>query len=289
MEEEEISKKGLNWYLYYLTLPSLFVFLIINKFANHYDIAALDLNLMISVVSFLFGFLITISFSMLWSRVSALKASLAIETGRLVGLFELSKHLGKKFNDKVRQHIDNYTVNTLRDYTHYDVGRESIYGIYDDLGEMEIKTEYQRQTASSFNYILGEFEPLREQLEYLTQGGLLWALKFANYALAGILISLLFLNTGNTFNDWLFVTLSTVIVFILFIIEDYEALRIGDYTVNISNSEQIFDLIGEKRYYPRRLLRRVSLEKGQIYRVGVYDSSIKKERIVNMKYRKGKG
>ena len=286
MEEEQISKKGVEVYLYYLTLPIFFIFLIINTSTNIYDISALDLNLMISIVSFLFGFLITISFSMLWGRVSALKSSLAIETGRLVSLFELSKHLGKKFNDKVRQHIDNYTVNTLRDYTNYDVGRESIYGIYEDLDEMELKTEPQKQAASSFNYILGEFEPLREQLEYLTKGGLLWALKFANYALAIILISLLFLNRGNPFNNWLFVILSTVVAFIILIIEDYEALRIGDYTANISNSEQLFDLIGERRYYPRRLLKRVKLEKGQIYRVGVYDSAIRRERIVNMRYKK---
>ncbi|MFA4952797.1 MAG: hypothetical protein WC584_01090 [Candidatus Pacearchaeota archaeon] len=286
MEEEQISKKGLEVYFYYWTLPAFFIFLILINYVVHYNIPSLDLNLMISVVSFLFGFLITISFSMLWSRVSSLKASLAIETGRLVSLFELSKHLGKKFNEKVREHIDNYTVNTLRDYTNYDVGRESIYGIYNDLDEMELKTESQKQAASSFLYILGEFEPLREQLEYLTKGGLLWALKFANYALAVILISLLFLNTGSLFNNWLFVVLSTVIVFIILIIEDYEALRIGDYTVNISNSEQIFDLIGEKRYYPRRLLKRVRLERGQVYRVGVYDPSIKKERIVNMRYKK---
>ena len=284
--EEEISKKGLELYLYYWTLPVFFILLVINKYADNYSIPAVDLNLMISIVSFLFGFLITISFSMLWSRVSALKSSLAIETGRLVSLFELSKSLGKKFNEKVREHIDNYTVNTLRDYTRYEVGRESTYGIYDDLEEIELKTESQKQAASSFYYILGEFEPLREQLEFLTRRGLLWALKFANYALALILISLLFLNRGNSFNDWLFVVLSTVIVFIILIIEDYEALRIGDYSVNISNSEQIFDLLGEKRYYPRRLLKRVRLERGQVYRVGVYDSSIKKERIVNMKYRK---
>ena len=286
--EEEISKKGLELYLYYWTLPVFVVFLIINKYANNYNVPAVDLNLMISIVSFLFGFLITISFSMLWSRVSALKSSLAIETGRLVSLFELSKHLGKEFNEKIRKYIDNYTVNTLRDYVNYEVGRESIYGIYEDLDKMELKTESQKQASYSFYYVLGEFEPLREQLEYLTQRGLLWALKFANYALSMILISLLFLNRGNPFNDWLFVVLSTVIVFIILIIEDYEALRIGDYTVNISNSEQLFDLLGEKRYYPRRLLRRVRLEKGQIYRVGVYDPSIKKERIVNMRYKRVK-
>lgn len=283
-KEEQIKGKGVNIYLYYWTLIIFFIFLYINYSFKTYSIEALDLNLMISVVSFLFGFLITISFSMILTKVSQLKEALAIETGRLVSLFELSKHLGEKFHEKIKLHIDNYTVNTLRDYVNYSVGRESFYNIYDDLKYVELKTELQKQTTSSFIYVLGEWEPTREKIEYLTKRSLLWALKFTNYLLGGILIFLLFLNRGTTFNNGIFVVLSTTVIFLFFIIEDYENLKIGDYNANISNSEQLFDLIGEKRYYPRYLLRRVKLEKGKTYRVGVWDSQLNREKIVNMKY-----
>ena len=83
--------------------------------------------------------------------------------------------------------------------------------------------------------------------------------------------------------------LSTVIVFILLIIEDYESLRIGGYTYNAANSEQLFDLLGVRRYYPASVLGRVVLEPGKIYRIGVYDKSIGKDKIVDMRYSPTKG
>ena len=283
-EEERFTKKGLNIYLYYLTIPAFFVLLVISKYTNNYHIEALDLNLMISIVSFLFGFFITITFSMILARIASLKDFLAAETASLVSLFQMSKSLGNKFNEKIREHVDNYTVNTLRDYTNYEVGRDSIYRMYDDLRFVDFKTETQKQISGSFITALGNLENIREHLEYLTSGGLLWAMKFANYLLAIILMGLLFLNRGTDFTNWLFVILSSTIIFILLVIEDYEALRIGDYTFNISNSEQLFDLIGTNRYYPRYLLKRVNLEKGKVYRVGIYDKELRRERVVNMRY-----
>src|SRR3989344_3161381 len=96
--KEEI-KKGFNIYLYYWTILAFIALLIINYFARTFKIESLDMNLMISIVSFLFGFLITITFTMLLARTSALKDALANEAGRLVGLFCTSKHLGEKFHE----------------------------------------------------------------------------------------------------------------------------------------------------------------------------------------------
>lgn len=283
-EIQAIKRKGFHVYLYYLTLVALGLFFAVNLYLQKYHINFDDLDLMISVVSFLFGFLITISFSMILNKVNLLKESLALETAHLVSIFKLSKVLGNKFHERIKLTIDNYTVNTLREYSNYEVGRESLYEMYDSLETAEIKSQMQDKIFNSFIYILGEFEKTREKIEYLTKRSLLWALKAINYTLGIILIILLFLNRGVLFNDALFIVLSTTIVFILLIIEDYESLKLGDYNISIENSEQIFDLIGEKRYYPNFLLKRVHLEKGKIYRVGIYDSATKKEKVVNMKY-----
>ena len=247
-------------------------------------IEALNINLMISVVSFLFGFLITITFSMLLNRVSALKDALAIEAGRLVSLYHLSKNLGKEFHEKITQRIDDYTVNTLRDYTNYDISREAMYGIYSDLQYAQVEDKKQEGNYGSFLYILGEFETLRERLEYLTSRRVEWSLKAAGYMLGSILMILLFLNRGDTFSNTLFILLSTIIIFIFLIIEDYDNLRIGDYTYNISNSEQIFDLIGKERYYPKEVLSKARLIFGETYRIGILDKKTNKEKMVNIKY-----
>jgi len=66
--------------------------------------------------------------------------------------------------------------------------------------------------------------------------------------------------------------------------EDYDDLRISDYSVNISNSEQLFDLIGKERYYPQSILGRVKLEKGKIYRIVIFDKSIGKEKVFRLPY-----
>lgn len=287
---EELTKKGYSGYLYYLTIPAFIVFFILNYYLPIYFVLEFDsLDLMISVVSFLFGFFITICFTMLLNKIAILKNNFAIETGRLVSLYSLSKKLGKRFSDKVREVVDKYTVDTMRHYSSYDISRDSMYEFYESLNLAELKTENQKADFNSFLYILGEFSVTRQNLEYLTKKSLLWALKFTNYILAVILIFLLFLNRGSTFSNTLFMVLSTVIVFILLIIEDYESLRIGGYTYNAANSEQLFDLLGVRRYYPASVLGRVVLEPGKIYRIGVYDKSIGKDKIVDMRYSPTKG
>ena len=99
-----------------------------------------------------------------------------------------------------------------------------------------------------------------------------------------MLILLLFLNRGDPFTNLLFVLLSTIIVFIFLIIEDYDDLKIGDYKANISNSEQIFDLIEKDRYYPEEILSRVELERGKKYRIGILDEKDGKEKIFDILY-----
>jgi len=148
----------------------------------------------------------------------------------------------------------------------------------------ETKNNKQQSMLNSFLYILGEFEPLREKLEYLTGRRVEWSLRFTNLILGTILIILLFLNRGDAFSNALFVILSTIIIFILFILEDYDNLKIGDYITNISNSEQLFDLIGTERYYPEFVLRGVKLERGKTYRIGIYDPSAKAEKIFRITY-----
>ena len=221
---------------------------------------------------------------MILSRASNLRDSLANETSRIVSLFKYSKFFGETFSRKITERIDGYTIATLRNYDHYEVGREFLYEIYEDLKNIAITTEIQKTYLSSCLTTLNEFESMHEKIEALTSEKMLFAMKLANYALAGLLIFLLFLNRGNIFTDILFVMLSTVIIFILLIIEDYESLNIGDYTANVSNSEQIFDLIGKERYYSYSILGRISLEKGRIYRIGIYNPKSKEEKIFNLAY-----
>ena len=272
-------KKGFNIYLYYWAVIAFFFFIVLNYFSRNIRIKALDVGLMISVVSFLFGFLINITFSMLLSRINNLKETLAIEAGRLTSMFLLSKKLGKQFHEKITSRIDDYTIKTLKNYTNYSVSGESIYGIYEDTKDMEVKTAQQEAMSNSFLYVLGELSPIREKLEYLTARRIEWSLRFSNYLLGSIIIILLFLNRGDAFTNILFIILSTIIVFILLIIEDYDNLRIGDYTYNISNSEQIFDLIKKPRYYPREILSKVKLKKGKKYRIGISKNG--KEEIID--------
>lgn len=286
MPTENELKQGRNIYLYYWSIVALAAFTLLNYFSKNFRIEALDIGLMISVVSFLFGFLITITFSMLISKISYLKEALATETGRLASLFLISKQIGKNFHEKIKNRIDEYTISTLRNYTSYEVSRPHIYGIYEDFETAEIKTKNEEALGNSFLYILGELEPIREKLEYLTSRRIEWSLKFSNYVLGIILIVLLFLNRGDTFTNMLFIVLSTVIIFIFLIIEDYDNLRIGDYMNNISNSEQIFDLIERERYYPSNILSRVKLEQGKKYRIGFYDAKENKERIFEITFNK---
>ncbi|PIN90329.1 hypothetical protein COU57_03820 [Candidatus Pacearchaeota archaeon CG10_big_fil_rev_8_21_14_0_10_32_14] len=221
---------------------------------------------------------------MILMRVGALKESLTNETGRLVSIYHLSEGLGKKFHDTVREILDEYTIITLRYYTEYDRGRESINKLYNNLATMELKSDVDKTKADSFLYVLGEFQPIRERIEYLTSSRVEWSLKYTTYILGGMLILLLFLNRGDPFTNLLFVLLSTIIVFIFLIIEDYDDLKIGDYKANISNSEQIFDLIEKDRYYPEEILSRVELERGKKYRIGILDEKDGKEKIFDILY-----
>lgn len=286
MEENKI-KKGWNFYLYYWTIPVFVFFFLLNYYSRNFKVSFDNIGLMISVLSFLFGFLVNINFSMIQSRVNSLKTDLAAEAGRLITLFHLSGRLGEKFHEKIKNLIDEYTISTLRDYTDYSVGRSVFYKMNQDLEEMEIKTDFQKMMAGSFMSNLSDWEQVRERLEYLTGKRTEWSLKFSAFLLGTLLIALLFLNRGDTFTNTLFIVLSTIIVFVFLIIEDYDNLTIGDYIMNISNSEQIFDLIGREKYYPEDILGRVQLENGKTYRIGVYDKKEKKEKIIKITYSPG--
>ncbi|MEK6859865.1 MAG: hypothetical protein AABX54_03550 [Nanoarchaeota archaeon] len=283
MKEMQI-KTGWNIYLYYWTVFALVFFLLINYYSRNFRVSFENLGLMISVLSFLFGFLVNINFSMIMSRTSSLRSDLAGETGRLVSLYSISKHLGEQFHETIKELIDEYTIHTLRDYDNYEVGRSVFYRMHREFEKAETKTDFQRMMAGSFLSNLNDWEQVRERLEYLTGKGTEWSLKFSAYLLGIILILLLFFNRGDTFTNALFVTLSTIIIFLFLIIEDYDDLRIGDYTNNISNSEQLFDLIGKERYYPRDILNRVKLEPGKVYRIGIYNPEKKEEIICRITY-----
>lgn len=286
-EKKGDLKRGVNFYYYYLAIPIFIALFMINYYSQSIRVEALNIGLMISVVSFLFGFLVTISFTMLMNKLSALKSCLAAEAGRLTSLFLLSEHLGEKFHKEIAERIDAYTMKTLSHYGSYDVGRGEIYEMHKNLKFMEVKNDYQKQLTSSFLYNLGEMQPVREQLEYLTSRKVELPIKISTYILGGFLIILLFLQRGDSFTNTLFVVLSTVIIFILLIVEDYDDLRIGDYSYNISNSEEIFDLIGRERYYPSHILNRVSLEKGRKYRIGFYGLKTKEEKVFMITYSPG--
>jgi hypothetical protein len=284
MKKEYKLKRGYNLYIYYFIIPIFVIFAYINSHLPTVNVGNLDLRTMLSVVTFLFGFFISISFSMILSRASGLRDSLAVETGRIISLFKSSEFFGEIFHRKIIERIDGYTIATLRDYGHYESGREFIYQIYEDLKNLTITHENQKTYLSSFLSTINSFEKAHEKIEALTSEKMLLAMRFANYILAALFISLLFLNRGEAFTNTLFVILSTLTVFILLIIEDYENLNIGDYINNISNSEQIFDLIGKDRYYPKPLLGKVRLERGKKYRIGIYDSKIEEEKIFNLSY-----
>lgn len=284
MEEVPKIKKSFDWYLYYLAIPAFIIFLLINYYSQIFKIEGLDVGFAMSIVSFLFGFLVTITFSMMLGRVGNLKNALAAEAGRLTSLYQMSRHLGKEFSEKIRERIDNYSIQTLKDYSNYENSRNQFYGIYEDLKYMEVKNPNQEQIANSFMYVLGEFSITRENLEYLTNGEVLKSIKLSNYFLGGILIILLFLNRSNFFTDMLFVFLSSIIVLILLIIEDYDDLRIHDYQINISNSEEIFDMIGKPRYYPVSVLGKVKLKTNGAYRIGIYNRRTGEEKVYNLQY-----
>jgi hypothetical protein len=284
---EEI-KKGWNIYHYYFTIFVFFIFLGINYFSRNFKVESLNIPILLSVVTFLFGFLTNINFSMLLKKVHSLKEALSNETARLVSMYLLSKHLGKEFSERMRYLVDCYTIKTLRDYRNYSSGRELVYEMYEVLPKIETSSDSKRSIASRFLSELTAFEGVREELEYLTSSKMEISLKIANYLLGFILIILLFLNRGDIFANMLFIILSTTIVFIFLIVEDYDDLKIEDYAANISNSEQIFDLIGKERYYPQEILNKVKLEKGKKYRIGIFDSKTNKEKIFKLEYGKRK-
>ena len=288
MEEWDEIKRGVNVYHYYFTIIILFVFILINYYSRDFKVEALNITFMISVVTFLFGFLMNTNFSFLTKKVHSLKEGLARETANLISMYFFSKKLGEKFHQEIVELIDNYTIYTLRNFKHYEEGRPFIYKMYETLDLAEVNSDHKKSSFSGFVSSLNSLEETREELEYLTSSKLEISLKVAYYLLGCILIILLFLNRGDTFTNLLFIILSTCIIFIFLIIEDYDDLKIGDYSANISNSEQIFDLIGKTRYYPQEVLSKVSLEKGKKYRIGIYDSKEKKEKIFEIIYGKNK-
>ena len=197
MEKEYKLKGRFYIYIYYFVIPAFIIFSYVNYHSPFVNVEQLDLRMMLSVVTFLFGFFISISFSMILSRASNLRDSLATETGKIVSLYKYSKFFGETFSKKITERIDGYTLATLRNYHHYEAGREFIYEIYEDLRNLTITNELHKTYLSSFLSTLNDLENMHEKIEALTSEKLLLAMKLTNYVLASLIISLLFLNRGK--------------------------------------------------------------------------------------------
>jgi len=216
-----------------------------------------DVELILPTSTFLFAIIAGFFIARLSNRFNRIRELIASEDAYWFSLYKMSVLFGKKFQDKIRELIDQYYMIAL-DYEPgiYKENASFFHAVYDELNKVKNIPPKAEHIYDEMFMLLTQIENVRNQSavisrEKLTSGQ--WAIL---YILSGIIIfSLYYAGVPESYFQVITVLLSTALVLIMLIIRDLQNLRIGGTLIVTETGEEIFDYIGKLRYYHKSYIK----------------------------------
>jgi hypothetical protein len=239
--------------------------------------ASNELQVVITVSTFLFAILVGFYISRLNSRYDQIRELVAVEDALWLLFFKTSQFFGKVFQDTVREHIDEY-YRIAYDFdvgTYYKHNAAAFLKVFDAM--LSVTPLAGNRTDGMFSdmlMVLGRIEESRNKssvlvAEKLTVGQ--WATIIALAII--ILFSIFLMKTDHLYSEVTSVLMGGVLVLILLTMRDLQNLRLWGKTVAEESGEEMFDLIGKLRYYNKLYIDQgvVSIPKSvSTYRLGLH-------------------
>lgn len=242
--------------------------------------SAIDVEVFLTVSTFLFAILVGFFISRLNKRFDQIREYVSDEDALWLSFYKTSEFFGKRFSDEIREHIDKYTMLQIDNegLYHYKTSARRFFSVYESL--KLIKNKQKSPVFKSLLDYLKSIEEARNRISILLLERLSYGQWAVLYGLAVIIIFSLFqLRTDALYSQGLTITLCTVLVLILLLMRDLQNFRLGGKMLGIESSQEVFDFIGKKRYYSRKMINRgmVRIPKHiKTYRVGSYHKGKRK-------------
>jgi len=221
-----------------------------------------DINLILTVSTFLFGIFSGFFISNRWSRYSRIKTLLTNETGVLISVYILSKIIGKEFAKKIANLIDKYLIEAFlyEIYEYHEKTDELFYKFLYTVKDIRPKTIQQKEAISQIIKIMGGTPSGREETYFLEKTKLPKFMYWVIWILAAIIIFCLFyIRTGSITYSFITILLSTSVILVVLVLRDLDNLRWDEKVLAFDIYYRVYDAIGKPRVYPD-----ISIKRGRI-------------------------
>lgn len=214
-----------------------------------------DLQILLTVSTFIFAILIGFFIARLNTRYNSLRECISSEDATWVVFYKAAGIVNKRFQDIIRERIDAYYQIS------YDFGvgywykhNAAVYlSVFDDIKEHAKKMNDEHTLLDDMVTYLKEIEQLRNRAAVVAQDNLTkghWGILIG---LGAIIIYCLFsLMVPDLYSQALTSLLSTMLILVLLIMNDIQNLRIGGESFLDESGEEVFEVIGKKRYYQKK-------------------------------------
>lgn len=238
----------------FIAAPALFIIALVVPRTHSLG----DVNVILTISTFLFAMLAGFSLSRASARFDAARSGVATEDADWLILYNMSGIVSKEFQDEMRAHIDRYYV-TVFDHeadSYYKATRSTLKDIY-ALVAVHIRKVPPPVTDvfSDMQNVLQSIEEVRNTVSLVTRE----SISGSQWAVLNLLSFLIFVSVFNSdiaapYNDAFFIFFSLTIVAILLIIRDFQNLRFGGETLGTESGQEVLEDMGMLRYYHKSYL-----------------------------------
>ena len=234
-----------------------------------------DLNVVLSVSSFIFGFYIILAVTRAKEKQDSIRRQLRLADGLFVSCNIEMKVFPEEIRKKFLKKVDNYLISTV-DYKLSDIEKtsNSFYELYEyTTNSIKPNNDMQKNSIQRICEFLKELSNERTLLEVLSKNKsskLEWGLIISLFIT--ILFLILNLNISGVFGSLLIATLVSSLSSILLILYRYDNLAWQESRWVWEPLTRTFMLLGLKPYYGEYLIKqkKFKIPKGIDYRLAHY-------------------
>jgi len=218
-----------------------------------------DVELILTVSSFLFAILAGFYISRQSKRFDSLRQFVALQDANWVSVFKTAEIIGKDFANRIADRIDAYYIV----WFDFNIGAEAykhtsklLDDVYSELrthtGIADDNTDSVYDEMAMF---LAEIEKNRNQESVLSREKMTAGQWTVLLILTGIIVfSLYYLMVPALYSKVITVLHSTVLVLVILMLRDLQNLMHGGEMQLDESGQEVFEVIGKPRYYNKKYL-----------------------------------
>lgn len=242
-----------------------------------------DINLIITVSTFLFAILAGFFIARANSRFDEMQKLVGTEDALWLSLYKNAETISKNLAKKIANSIDKYYIVNydfeLENYNYgYKINKDYFFEIWETLQKLT-KEEKNSQSYQVLLNLLSSIEVSRNLASTVAREriGIGQWLSLTTLGII-ILFSLFYIKTTEPYSMIITILMSTTLIMVLLIMRDLENFKFGGDSLLEESGQEVLEFIGKPRYYSQYFLKQgyYHIPKSvKEYRVGLHKAGEK--------------